>query len=310
MNAQTELDVLLADPDASRRDAAAAMLRDIGCRVTEHASATEAVAACREGLPDVLIVDVDACRADDLRVIDAIKGDPDLFSIGVVVRGRKLDVDDALDGLARGAHGLLVDPVADAELVSAVRSAARVGVLQAELRNRAEALERLAFSDGLTDLPNRRFIDRQLAALISAAERHGRPLAVGLIDVDHFKAVNDTHGHAAGDAVLAGVAARLGSRLRAEDHLGRFGGEEFLVLLPDTNPAAAAAVLEDLRAEISGAPIDSPAGELHVTVSAGWASWSGEEPHELVARADTALYEAKLAGRNRVVGAAALARNA
>jgi two-component system cell cycle response regulator len=306
--ARTELDVLLADPEDGRREAAASTLRSVGCNVTTYASARDAVQACRAGLPAVLVVDVDACRADDLRVIDAIKRDPDLFSIGVVVRGRRLDVDDALDSLARGAHGLLVDPVSDAELVASVRSAARMGVLQEELRNRAEALEHLAFSDGLTDLPNRRFLDRQLSALISGASRHGRPLAVALVDVDRFKLVNDVHGHAAGDAVLAEVAKRLQSRLREEDHLGRFGGEEFLVLLPDTNAEAAAHVAEDLRAAVADGPLPSPAGELPVTISAGWAAWDGDEPHGLVARADAALYEAKAAGRNRVVGATTAAQ--
>ena len=245
-----DLLVLLVDPDEARRRAAADVLRSVGCRVDELGSAAEAAAACSRELPAVVVVDEDACRADDLRMIDAIKRDPDLFGVGVVVRARRLDVDDALDGLARGAHGMLVDPVADAELVATVRSAARTGVLQEELRNRAVALERLAFTDALSGIPNRRFLDRQLEALVSSARRHGRPLAVALVDIDRFKPVNDTYGHATGDAVIAEVARRLTARLRTEDHLGRFGGEEYLVLLPETDAEAAAAVAEDLRAEV------------------------------------------------------------
>jgi two-component system cell cycle response regulator len=310
MAPRTDLAVLLADPDAERRGRAAAVLRSVGWRVREAAGAEEAVRACRQALPAVVVADVEACRADDLRMIDAIKRDPDLFGAGVVVRARALDVDDALDGLARGAHDMLVDPVADAELVASVRSAARTGSLQEELRNRAETLERLAFSDGLTAIPNRRFLDRQLGALISSARRHGRALAVALIDIDRFKAVNDDHGHGVGDAVLAEVARRLGARLRAEDHLGRFGGEEFLVLLPDTSEPAVVAVAEGLRREVCSRPIDTEAGPLRVTVSVGWAVWRDDEPgHRLVARADDAMYLAKADGRNRVRGAAGSVRS-
>jgi two-component system cell cycle response regulator len=297
------MDVLLADPDAARRAAATQALEAGGCRVRAYARAPEAVEACREAPPAVVLVDEDACRADDLRVIDAIKRDPDLFGIGVVVRSRHLDVDDALDGMARGAHVILVDPLADAELVTAVRSAARTGALQEELRNRAEALEQLAFSDGLTGLPNRRFLDRRLAAMISAANRHGRPFSVVLVDADRFKPVNDTHGHGVGDEVLTVLGERLRARLRTEDDLGRFGGEEFLALLPETEGEDAAEVADALREEVGRWPIDTVAGEIPMTVSAGWAVWrEGEAAHELLARADEALYRAKEAGRNRVEG--------
>lgn len=279
------------------------LLRSVGWRVDAAAGAREGVEACRREPPAVVLVDEDACRADALRLLDEIKTDPDLFAIGVIVRARRLDVDDALDGLARGAHGVLVDPVADAELVATVRSAARTGVLQEELRNRAVDLERLAFTDALTAVPNRRFLDRQLAALVSGARRHGRPLAVALVDIDRFKPINDTHGHGVGDVVIAETARRLGARLREEDHLGRYGGEEFLVLLPDTDAEAAAAVAEDLREEVAARPVATAAGALPVTVSVGWAVWDDEPPHALLARTDDALYEAKESGRDRVVGA-------
>lgn len=305
MVGEAQLHVLVADPDGRRRSAAATVLRAVGCRVTERGSARGAVEACRAEPPAVVVVDEDACRADDLRAIDAIKGDPDLFGIGVVVRARRLDVDDALDGMARGAHGVLVDPLAEAELVATVRSAARTGMLQEELRTRATALEELAFTDALSGLANRRFMDRQLDALISSARRHGRPLAVALADIDRFKRVNDTHGHAVGDTVIRAVADRLAARLRAEDHLGRYGGEEFLALLPDSGPTAAAAVAEDLRAAVAAGPVETDAGPLAITVSVGWSVWEDEPAHRLLARADEALYEAKEAGRDRIAGATA-----
>lgn len=302
------LHVAVVDPDAVRRRASASVLRAVGWGVDEHDGVAVALEALRGDPPAVVLVDQDACSAESLPMIDAIKRDPDLFGIAVVVRARRLDVDVALDGLGRGAHGMLVDPVADAELVATVRSAARTALLQEELRTRAHALEQLAFTDALSGVPNRRFLDRQLGALVSGARRHGRPLSVALVDIDRFKAVNDVHGHAVGDEVIARVARRLGARLRAEDHLGRYGGEEFLVLLPDTDPEAAAAVAEDLRAEVAARPVATGAGPLPVTVSVGWATWDDEPVHELLARADDALYTAKRAGRDRVCGAPTAAR--
>ena len=117
-----------------------------------------------------------------------------------------------------------------------------------------------------------------------------------MLDVDHFKELNDEHGHAAGDRVLAGVAAAVRRRLRAEDHVGRLGGDEFLALLPDAGDEAAATAAEGLRSSVVAAG-------LSATISVGWATWAGEDAERLLERADTALYDAKAAGRDRVRGA-------
>jgi two-component system, cell cycle response regulator len=144
----------------------------------------------------------------------------------------------------------------------------------------------------------------QVSALVSGARRHGRPLAVAMVDLDGFKAVNDRHGHDAGDQVLVAAAEALQRALRAEDVLGRLGGEEFLALLPDTGEEAAARTAERLRAAVARA-----GGPVRVTASVGWAVLrSGEAPDELVRRADDALYAAKEEGRDRVRGAATLPR--
>jgi diguanylate cyclase (GGDEF)-like protein len=134
--------------------------------------------------------------------------------------------------------------------------------------------------------------------MVSAARRHGHPLSIAILDLDHFKRVNDSHGHKVGDDVLVAAAHAMGTHLRAEDQLGRLGGEEFLVLLPDTDGEAAGHVAEKLRAEVAAAP--SP---VAVTVSIGVATWDGEAPEDLLHRADEALYAAKEAGRDRVLAA-------
>jgi two-component system, cell cycle response regulator len=198
--------------------------------------------------------------------------------------------------LEHGAQDILVEPVLDAELLMRVHAAGRTKGLQDEIVAQAKRLEALLCEDALTGLSNRRFVLTQLAGQVSGARRHERPLSVAIVDVDHFKAINDTRGHAEGDQVLVAVARALREHLRAEDQLGRLGGEEFLVVLPDTDPEAAVAAAEKLRASVA---------ETGVTVSIGWAAWEGESPEELVRRADDALYAAKAAGRDRAVGAPA-----
>ncbi len=165
-------------------------------------------------------------------------------------------------------------------------------------------LHRLATHDGLTGLLNRREFDRLLAEETERAARFGRPLALALFDLDHFKSVNDTHGHPAGDAVLRAAAARLAAGLRAVDRLARFGGEEFAALLVETPPAAALETAQRLVATIRSEPIVLPDGStLRLTVSAGVAALPAHaaDAPGLIHAADTALYAAKHAGRDRAL---------
>lgn len=156
-------------------------------------------------------------------------------------------------------------------------------------------VEVLARSDALTGLPNRRALDDQLPREMARALRTGTALCLAIVDIDHFKAYNDTHGHLAGDTVLRDCAAAWDGELRGEDTIVRFGGEEFLIILPGCEPADAAEIVERLRAATPGAQ----------TCSAGLARWmAGESVDDLVARADKALYEAKESGRDRLVAAA------
>ncbi len=155
--------------------------------------------------------------------------------------------------------------------------------------------------DALTGLPNRRAFEEDLAREASRAVRAGTPLAVVVLDVDRFKAVNDTHGHAAGDAVLQAVAARAAGAIRAGDLLARVGGEEFGILLPAADLARAVDAAERIRMTLAALPVEAAGIALAITASFGCAALArGETPEELVARADARLYEAKGAGRNRV----------
>jgi diguanylate cyclase (GGDEF)-like protein len=299
--------VVLAHGDPEIRRRFTRVLSHVGHDVEAVTAAGEAIEHCRTQPPDVVLVDVQLCNDEGGEaLLTALKGDPQAYRSAVVLLERAdLDLDAAVAALRRGVQDFLVEPVGDAELVARVEAAGRTKVLQEELVVQSERLEAMLFEDPLTGLSNRRFILAQLAAVVSGARRHERPLSIAVVDIDHFKSVNDTYGHAAGDRVLAAVAASLREHLRAEDHLGRLGGEEFLALLPDADAEAVAAATEKLRAEIASLTVHYEGRELGVTVSIGWAAWDGEEPDELMRRADVALYEAKGAGRDRVEGAPA-----
>ncbi len=163
-----------------------------------------------------------------------------------------------------------------------------------------DELYRLARVDSLTGLRNRRDIEERLFAELSAARRHGSSLAVLLIDIDHFKQVNDRQGHQAGDAVLSMIAQTFRSTLRAEDSVGRWGGEEFLAVVPDTDADGVLAIAERLRAQVAKSGSGSADPRARITVTIGVAVWSGGGIDDLISRADHALYAGKAAGRNTV----------
>lgn len=168
------------------------------------------------------------------------------------------------------------------------------------LSQRAEEIERLLRTDLLTNLPNRRHFDALLTAHIDTANRYGDPLSLLLIDLDDFKAINDTYGHLLGDEALRRTAATLQATRRAPDVIARWGGEEFIVLSPKTDDAGAAVLAERVREAI--AAMEGPEERFSMTASIGVAQWRpGESANGLVGRADIALYQAKEGGRNRVV---------
>jgi two-component system, cell cycle response regulator len=192
-------------------------------------------------------------------------------------------------------------PFGDEEVADVVDLARQVGVA-VEATYLHEEARRLSLTDGLTNLWNRRQFELRALQERERAIRFGERFAVVLIDLDGFKAVNDTHGHLVGDMVLVETANRLATHTRDVDTVARFGGEEFVLLLPQTDAAGALRVAEKVRAELAAKPVDTDAGPLPVTLSAGVASHpdDGDSLDELLATADEALYAAKAAGKNRV----------
>ena len=282
----------------SSPDACAAIrdvLEGVGARVSEVASREALLDAARAEGADVLLLHPGLGCA-----IAEVKSDPDLFRIAVVLLGAPGDVATTLAALEHGAHDMLREDSPPAEVIARVHAARRAQEMQEQLLSREHDLEAMAYHDELTGVANRRFAVRQLHALLSRARRHEQEISVVLLDADRFKSLNDRHGHLAGDEVLRGLGERLRGRLREEDVAARFGGEEFLVVLPDTAADGAATAAEDLRAAVAAEPFSIGRFALRLTVSVGWATWQGESLERLVARADRGLYAAKEAGRDCV----------
>ena len=295
--------VLVAHAKEQARRTVIEVLEPLGHDVHGFSDAEEALAACSYWEPDVTLVDEELCSADGLTLLSAIKADVDAYRTAVIVIvDGDVGLRGAMEELRRGAHDVLRVPLEPGEVVARVHAAGRTKSLQEELLGQADRLEQLIFEDPLTGLFNRRAILVQLEAVLSGARRHGRPMSVVMLDIDHFKAFNDTHGHPVGDRVLVSVSQAMQERLRSEDFLGRLGGEEFLALLPDTDAEDCARVAEDLRECIEAIELSAETGQIHVTASVGWATWRGEGAEALVKRADRALYAAKGAGRNTVQG--------
>ena len=289
------LRVLVQHPAAAIRRRIGQALRAAGFTVTERARpGAQTLELLRVERPDVAVV-------RDRGLAREIASDPDLLHSTAVLLS-PVDLEAVADALELGVHDVLPDPPADGELIARVQAAGRVTTMRAQLLSRERRLEELAYSDELTGLWNRRYLQRRLASELRAAERHGRPLAIAMIDVDHFKAINDDHGHLVGDDVLREVADRLREALRDEDVLGRWGGEELLVILPSEPPGGVLQAAERLRRRISARPFTP--GAIGATVSIGCAESDGETSVDaLIRRADEALYTAKREGRDRVVAA-------
>lgn len=220
------------------------------------------------------------------------------------VTAEEYDFALVMEGQFYGALFLQTKPYSEVQLLAQLSTMVRVKFLQDELKERMEELDRLASTDPLTGLYNRRMFFRRMDEEVARAGRTASPMCLIYVDIDHFKDINDVYGHSSGDAVLQQISRTMTRILRRGDVLGRIGGEEFLILLPDTTGVAGQRIAERLRQRVEHATIYSGDRKLNVTVSAG--VFSAADPvglsiDDMVRVADQALYEAKETGRNKVV---------
>ncbi|HWI22838.1 MAG TPA: diguanylate cyclase [Baekduia sp.] len=293
--------VLVADDTDILRFMVRDQLLAAGYDVVEARDGEEAVALARTAAPDVALIDREMPKLDGFGVLEALQSFPETAALPVVFVTGRVTADELAEGLDRGAHDYVRKPVQPAELLARVRTALRLRALRDELALRNEELEAMAQTDVLTGLTNRRQLTSLLEAATGTASRYQRELAVIMLDIDHFKSVNDTYGHAGGDEALRAVSEVLRRNLRSQDTPARWGGEEFLVLLPEIGAGGAELAAERLRSALAAEPVVCDGQTINITASFGVAEWSaGEGAEALIARADDALYEAKSSGRDRV----------
>jgi diguanylate cyclase (GGDEF)-like protein len=297
--------ILVVDDNKDNIEIIATRLRYRGYEILEAGDGEQALALVREAAPDLILLDVMLPDIDGYEISRRIKGDEHLPFIPIILVTARDSTQDKVAGLDAGADDYLTKPINFPELEARVRSMLRIKRLQDELEEKNRELERLSISDGLTGLFNHRHIHGLLAEEYERVARTHDCMSVAMFDLDHFKAVNDTHGHQAGDRVLVELADILREVARDVDRLGRYGGEEFMALLPETCIDDAAVFVERVRREVARRPFDVGREEpLHMTLSAGVATYPHEtirDVESLVRLADQALYTAKETGRNRVV---------
>lgn len=295
--------VLIADDDPVTRIMLEAAARSVGLDPLTVVDGAQALAALTgDDPPAMAVLDWVMPRRTGPEVVMELRRIPrDRYTYTILVTSRA-DSGDIAAGLDAGADDYVLKSAELVELCARLRTGRRLVELQRELIATREALRIQATRDALTGLLNRREIMRRLLLEAERAGRQGTGLSVLLIDLDHFKQVNDTYGHPAGDAVLRASASRMQSALRAYDLLGRYGGEEFLAVLPECSLADAEATGDRLRVALSQTPVVCAAGtSIMVTCSIGLAAMASDDPRALINRADRALYRAKREGRDQVV---------
>ncbi|QOJ01482.1 MAG: diguanylate cyclase [Phycisphaeraceae bacterium] len=287
--------VLVIDDSPDVHRLLAARLKREELELVDASTGDEGLSMAKARPPALVLLDLDMPGTDGFQVLRQLKDDAATHPVPVIVLSGLASMQDKITAFELGAVDYITKPFEFSELRVRIRSALRVHRLLQLLATRAQL-------DGLTGLWNRAHFDQRLAEEVSKAARHNRPLSVAIADCDHFKSVNDTFGHPAGDAVLQGVAKVLRRESRTSDVVCRYGGEEFVVLMPETAPQDAAAVCDRIRLAVEG--IAWPRHPEHrVTISfgvAGTETGKSASPEAFIESADRNLYMSKRTGRNKV----------
>jgi len=288
--------VLVIEDSAAQRALLRRSLSEAGYRVLEAQSAAAAQRKALHLSPDAVLLGWELRDAEGPDVLRRWKAHPEMQWIPVLMLTSHRDPAKIHEALECGAVDYLHKPPDELELRARIGNAVRIKALHDELR-------RLASRDPLTGLLNRRVLMDRLNDEVARCRRYGRDLSLAIVDIDHFKRVNDTHGHDVGDLVLTQVANYLAHRLREVDTIARYGGEEFVLVLPETAIATARLAVERLRIGTADERWGKPSAPMQLTFSAGLSCFVAAlttDPNSILKLADIALYRAKHEGRNRV----------
>lgn len=303
--------ILIVDDHEDNVELLRMRLEAWGYRTDSERDGEAALAAVEADPPDLVLLDVMMPKVDGFEVARRLKANRGLPFVPIIMQTALDSTDDKVQGLEAGADDYITKPIDFAELRARINSMLRIKGLQEALEERErellevnERLRHMSQTDGLTGLDNRRHIEERLREMWEHGQRLHEPVACVMADLDKFKSVNDTYGHQAGDAVLKQLALILKREAREIDRIGRYGGEEFMLLLPGTVLDSAVTFAERVRKEVEGHTFTFEGGSLRRTASFGVSAWPHPRIRDcevLVRAADDALYVAKETGRNRVI---------
>lgn len=287
-------------------------LSAVGYEVIDAKDGQEALEKVHQELPDLILLDVMMPKMNGFQVCQKLKNDHETQFIPIIMVTALNELEDKIKGIEAGADDFICKPYNKLELLARVKSLLRIKHLHDQLEEKVKELERahkklrqLAITDGLTGLYNFRYFREQLAQELNRARRHKLKVSVAILDIDYFKHYNDTHGHPAGNVVLTTIADLLKKNIRKIDVASRYGGEEFSLILVESDKSAAGIVAHKIKKLVEDFPFQyqetQPKGNL--TISMGVATFpdDGFDPDELVSAADQRLYRAKQNGRNLVI---------
>jgi two-component system, cell cycle response regulator len=297
------LKVLIADDSAVYRKLVEQTLEPESCTVLVARDGREAMDIIGREHPSLIITDWVMPDLTGIELCRRIRENAGPGYAYVILLTSNVEKVNVVRGLTAGADDYLTKPFDQGELLARVRVGTRLIDLHRQVEAKNRLLEELAMTDSLTTLPNRRAVEAWAGRQLSGAARHGFTLWAVLMDIDHFKSVNDTYGHEAGDTVLKRFAEIIRRNTRYSDISGRIGGEEFLQVLTHSNEKGVSILVERMREQFAAEQFDFGTGPVTVTASFGAAGFEGKIAPEfstLVARADAALYRAKKLGRNRI----------
>lgn len=288
------LNILLVEDSRTQAMYFSDILEGAGMQVYVEADPLHVLNALEDRAIDLILMDMYMPHCNGHELARVVRQVPRYASIPIVFLSSETKLERQLDAMSRGGDDFLTKPIEAAHLIRSV-------TIRAE---RARTLRSLMVTDNLTGLLNHTCIKEELENEVSRTERRGGQLAFIMLDIDRFKSVNDTHGHPVGDMVIRSLARLLQQRLRRSDAIGRYGGEEFAIIMPDASSEQAASILDGIRRSFASLSHDGAGGSFSVTFSAGVAGFPAlTSPDDLTAAADAALYRAKHQGRNRIVQA-------
>lgn len=295
--------ILVVDDEENNVDLLQKRLKAFGFQTISALEGKEALLLARCEHPDLILLDIMMPEMSGYEVLIELKKSENTREIPVILLSARVEVEDKVKGLSLGAVDYITKPFHPEELLARVNNALQQKAKVQKLKDEAEQLRNFSMIDELTGLFNRRYLKERFQEEMKQAQRHNYPLACLMIDIDYFKEINDTFGHLLGDKILAGIARLIRSSLRASDVVGRYGGEEFIVLLPQTDKPGALSAAEKLRKNLEQHVFRHEGHGISVTASIGIAVYHGQDwsLEDLIDLADFALYQAKKGGRNRVV---------